>query len=280
MHPRTFIAIAAALLLLVSTAVASTDSEEEIMQRYLAKVQKKHTTRVTWISAYFSLNRIDRDNDYNKFANYETLNFTDAAIPWLGEATMLGADFGMVFNNSFAWTLGLQYWLEMGESLEGTYYYEPSGTYVENPESRIQVFGITTGLQYYLKNRPSKTGELEKMAVRVGAGCGFYKAKWEVWEDYWDLNLTTSYTDASSDAFEDQTLGFNLHMGIDYPTQAFGLILGVDFGYLALKFDNVAWVNTWDQEVVASYTGDVDGRVDLDLSGFTGKIELKRFFCW
>jgi len=268
------------MLLLASTAVGSTDSEEEIMQRYLTKVRKKHTTRVTWISGYFSLDRIDRDNDYNKFANYETLNFTDATIPWLGESKMLGADFGLLFNNRFAWTLGFQYWFKMGESLEGIYYYEPSGTYVENPETQISVFGITTGVQYYLKNRPNKTGELEKMAVRVGGGAGFYKAKWEVWEDYQDLNLATNYTDASSEAFEDQTLAFNVNVGIDYPTQAFGLILGVDLGYLFLKFDNVAWYNTWDQEVVASYTGDVDGRVDLDLSGFTGKIELKRFFRW
>jgi len=280
MRSRVFLTIASSFLLLVSSAVASSDSEEEILQRYMNKIQKKRTSRMTWMSAHFSVNRIDRDNDYNAFANYETLNFTDATIPWLGEATTLGADFGMVFSNSFAWTLGFEYWFELGESLEGTYYYEPSGTYVENPESKINVFGITTGIQYYLKNRPSRTGELEKMAVRVGAGCGFYKVKWEVWEDYWDFNLVTNYTDASSAAFEDQTLGFNVNMGIDYPTRAFGLILGVDLGYLALKFDNVSWVNTWDQEVVASYTGDADGRVDLDLSGFTAKVELKRFFCW
>ncbi len=280
MRPKTFFAIATSFLLLVSTAAASSDSEEEILQRYMNKIQKKHTARVTWVSGYFAIDRIDRDSDYNKFANYETLNFTDATIPWLGESKMLGADFGMIFDNSFAWTLGLQYWFKMGESLEGIYYYQPTGTYIENPESQIKVFGITTGIQYYLKNRPTKTGDLEKMAVRVGAGVGFYKAEWEVWEDYWDLNLSTNYTDASSASFEDQTLGFNVNMGIDYPTQAFGLILGVDLGYLFLNFDNIAWVNTWDQEIVASYTGDADGRVDLDLSGFTGKIELKRFFCW
>jgi hypothetical protein len=45
-----------------------------------------------------------------------------------------------------------------------------------------------------------------------------------------------------------------------------------------LNFKNVAWYNDQDQEIVASYTGDADGRVDLGLSGFRAKIELKRFF--
>ncbi len=280
MLPRILLLLAALTFLLASTAVGGTKSEDEYVAKYLSKIEKKHTQKLGWFSGYFSLNRINRFNDYNKFANFETTNFTDATIPWLGEAKIFGLDMGLVFARRFAWNISGEYWLKLGESLEGTYFYEPTGTYIENPSTEITVYGASTGLQYYFLNPPTLTGILENFALRGGFSVGFYKAKWDVWEDYQNLNLATNTPDASSASFEDQTVSFAATLGLDYPTRIFNLVLGVDFGYQYLNFDNVAWFNEDDQEIIATYTGTSEGRVDLGLSGFRGKIELKRFIAW
>lgn len=280
MRPRTFLMLAAMTLLLASTAVCGDDSEDEFVRKYLGKIESKHTQKLSWISGYFSVDRINRDNDYNSFASYETTNFTDATLPWLGEAKILGLDMGLVFNRRFAWNIGAEYWMKMGHTLEGTYFYEPTGTYIENPSSEITVYGVSTGLQYYFMNPPSPTGQFNNLALRGGASVGFYKAKWDVWEDYQNLNLATSTSEPSTESFEDQTVGFSAVLGLDYPTRIFNLVLGVDFGYQYLNFDNVAIYNEADEEIIATYTGDSDGRVDLELSGFRGKIEIKHFISW
>ena len=54
----------------------------------------------------------------------------------------------------------------------------------------------------------------------------------------------------------------------------------MDANYLYLNFGNVAAYNSSDQEIVATYSGEEDGRVDLGMSGFRGKVELKRYFSW
>ena len=56
--------------------------------------------------------------------------------------------------------------------------------------------------------------------------------------------------------------------------------IGVDFGYMYLNFKNIAWYNSADEEIVVTYNNSEDSRVDLGLSGFRGKVELKRFFTW
>ncbi|MEW6412267.1 MAG: hypothetical protein AB1483_07315 [Candidatus Zixiibacteriota bacterium] len=281
MRPRIIIALTGICLLLSAVIVNAGDSsEDEFIQKYMNKIEKKHTKKLTWVSGYFALNRINRDNDYNKFASYETVNFTDATISWLGDAKTFGLDFGMMFNKRFAWSVGVEYWLKIGESLEGSYFYEPVGAYIENPSSEVHVYGASTMIQYYFYNPPKVDQELENISLRVNAGVGFYQAQWDVWSEYQNLNLATNTSDADNATFKDQALGFSFGAGADYPTRVFGLVLGVDFKYLYLNFDNVAWYNDQDEEIIASYTGDSDGRVDLGLSGFTGKLELKRFFSW
>ncbi len=280
MRLRTLLVISAVFLLAASATVNATDKEEDFINKYLKKVEKKHTKKLTWISGYFAVNRINRENDYNRFAITETMNFSDATIPWLGEAKMFGLDFGIVFNRRFAWNLGGEYWLKTGTTLEGSYYYEPTGSYIENPSSQVSLYGASTGLQYYFYNPPSQSGQLDGVALRAGAGVGFYKAKWEVWQEYQNLNLATNTTEATDATFEDQAIGFSFGFGVDYPTRVMNLVLGLDFGYLYLNFDNVAWYNEQDEEIIATYTGDTEGRVDLGLSGFKGKVEIKHFFSW
>ncbi|UCE23212.1 MAG: hypothetical protein JSU74_07855 [Candidatus Zixiibacteriota bacterium] len=280
MRLRTLLVISAVFVLAASVTANASDSEEEFVNRYLKKIEKKHTKKLTWISGYFAVNRINRENDYNRFATAETMNFTDATIPWLGEAKMFGLDFGLIFSRRFAWSLSAEYWLKIGSTLEGSYYYEPTGAYIENPSSEVSLYGASTGLQYYFYNPPTLSGELNGVALRAGAGVGFYKAQWEVWQDYQNLNLATSLTEATDAKFGDQAIGFSFGFGADFPTRVWNLVLGLDFQYLYLNFDNVAWYNDWDQEIIATYTGDSEGRVDLGLSGFKGKVELKHFFSW
>lgn len=280
MRLRTLALLMGVIFLFATTVASQTSSEDEFINNYLKKIEKKHTSRLTWISGYFSFNRINRDNDYNRFANLESVNFTDASVSWLGDAKVLGVDFGLLFGKRFGWTLSGEYWLKMGETLEGTYYYEPAGTYLENPASEIQVFGASTGIQYYLMNPPKVGASAKDLSVRVGAAVGYYQVKWDLWDEYQDLNLATNTTDASSATFQDSGPGFFMNVGIDYPTKVWNLVLGVDMCLQYLEFDNVAWYNSSEQEVVASWSGDSDGRVDLEFTGLRGKVELKHFFSW
>ncbi|UCD63963.1 MAG: hypothetical protein JSW34_00620 [Candidatus Zixiibacteriota bacterium] len=280
MRLRTFTMLVGAILILTSAATAGSSSEDEFVADYLKRLEKKHTTRLTWLSAHFTFNRINRDNDYNKFANYESLYMTDGAFPWLGDGKSFGLDFGIVFAKRFAWMLGGEYWLKMGTTLDGTYYYTPSGTYVENPSSEVRLMGASTGIQYYLFNAPKKEGRSNKLSVRVGAGVGFYQVKWDLWEEYQDLNLSTDVSDAGTATFMDTSPGFTVNLGIDYPTKIWDIVLGIDMSVMYLNFDNVAWYNTQEQEIVATWTGDADGRVDLEFTGIRGKVELKHFFVW
>ena len=80
--------------------------------------------------------------------------------------------------------------------------------------------------------------------------------------------------------FKDSNIGLSLSAGAEYPLNFGSMSLGVDVNYLYLNFNNVAWYNSQDQEVVASYAGNIESRVDLGLSGVRGRIELKKFFNW
>ena len=59
-----------------------------------------------------------------------------------------------------------------------------------------------------------------------------------------------------------------------------GLVLSGEASYLHLNFTNVAWYNSVDQEVVATYGGTDATRVDIALSGVRAKINLKKYFSW
>ena len=272
--------VAALVLLFALSSVMATETEEELTRKFLDRAEKKHTTKLTWISGYFSFNRINRDNDYNKFANYESNNFTNSSVSWLGDTESFGLDLGIVFNNKWAWSVGGEYWMEMGQELTGSQYYSPTASFIENPSSTVKVFGITTGVQYYLMNAPEKSGELKSLALRTGISAGLYSVSWDLWSDYSNLNLSTSTSTGTNTTYKDNAPSVSLHLGADYPINFYGLNMGLDMSYLYLNFDKVAWYNGQEDEIVASYDGTPDGRVDLNFSGFRGKIEIKRFFTW
>lgn len=268
------------LLVFAAGSFVNAETEDEIVNKYLNRLEKKHVKKVSWISGSFNFHRINRDNDYNKFANYESNNLTGGEFSWLGDGFNFGLDMGVIFNRRFAWSVGGEYWMQMGEELSGTYSYLPTATTLENPKSEIKLYGISTGLQYYLMNPPTEDGILNGLAVRAGGTVGFYQVSWDLWSEYENLNLATNSSTGNNTTFKDNSAGFSFGMGIDYPLNFLKMNVGVDFNYLYLNFDNVAWYNQVDDEVVATYDGTSDGRVDLGFSGFKGKVEIKRFFSW
>ncbi|HWR82113.1 MAG TPA: hypothetical protein VN285_02300 [Candidatus Deferrimicrobium sp.] len=281
MHTK-LAAITIGLIVAAGSSWAKTgETEQDIINRYLKKTESKHTRRITWASATFRFDRINRDNDYNKFANYSSNHFSSTDIPWLGDAKSFGVDLGMFVGRKMAWSLGGEYWLKLGTNQSGPLPYTPpsgSPTIVENLVSEVKVWGVSTSVQYYLLNPPNKETLLSLPAVRISGMAGFYQVSWEVWDNYENLNLSTSYPEAINTTFKGSAPAFALMIGADYPLHFGNLALGVDVGMLYLNFTNVAWYNPTDQEIVATYAGTTDSRVDLNMTGIRGKIELKRFF--
>ena len=267
----------------LSVVPAMAETEDEIVSRYFKKIEKEHVRKLGWISFNYSMNRINRHNDYNDFATLETNNFNNGTVNWLSQANSFGFDAGIVFNEKFAWSLGGEYWLKMGQNESGSYSYTPPGglqTAVSDLKSTIKVSGFHTGLQYYFKGNPNVDYGLNQVALRGGFTVGYYKSTWEVWDGYDQYNLTTGTMATSTDSFEGSAPSFSVGLGFDYPMNIMGLSLGVDASYLNLNFTNVAWYNSVDQEIVASKDGTEDGRIDLNFSGVRGKVEVKKFFTW
>jgi len=279
---RRFVCFAGALILALSTvSVVSADTEQEMVNRFLQRAEKKQQKKLSWFAVNYQMNRINRNNDYNSFSNYISTQVSNADIPWLSQANTFGVDFGVAFRNNFAWTIGGEYWLKLGVDQSGSFTYDPplgTAVTVDNIRSEVKVYGVTTGLQYYLMNAPDPKDEIFKPSVRVNGVVGYYHAAWDLWPEYENLNLATGTADGTNTTFEGNAPGVSLGLGADYPLNFWGLAFSADFSYLYLNFTNVAWYNSQDQEVVVTYNGAEDGRVDLDLSGFRGKVELKRYF--
>ncbi len=276
--------ISAAIVTIFGAAtVWAGESEQDIINRYTKKIEKKHQVHTSWISTNFTMNRINRDNDYNKFATYQTAYMGNGELNWLNTAKSFGADFGLMVNKKIAWTVGGEFWGKFGQTLSGTYTYTPpnSGAVtVTNPESKISVYGFNTGMQYFLYNAPGPNSNLAKPSLSLTGSVGYYSATWDVWDEYQNLNLSTSTPAGTNSSFTGNTAGFTFGLGGAYPLKVWGLNLGMDLHYLYLNFKNVAWYNTAGQEIVATYNDTPEGRVTLGLSGIRGKLELKKYFNW
>ena len=281
MRLKSVLSIVCILTLLCSTLALAQETEQDIVNRYLQKAEKQHTTKLGWAAASFSYNRINRNNDYNSFANVTDGQFGGSGLSWLDNAKAFGVEFGTIFKGKFAWSLGGEYWLKLGETISGTYTYTPPlGTAVQvtDPTSEIQVYGIYTGFQYYLVNPPDKNEFLKAAAVRIGGTVGYYGASWDLWQQFENLNLSTAMPEDQNTTFKGSAPGFTIGLGVDYPIKLANLALGADVEYLYLNFKNVAWYNSQDEEIIASFTGEENGRVDLGLSGVRARVQLKRFF--
>jgi hypothetical protein len=280
---RKAIGVILALALAGSISVEAQVKEQSIVDQYLQKSENMHVRKLGWVSLNFGVNRINRNNDYNTFATIESALLDGASLSWLSQAYSFGADFGVVLHDKFTWSLGGEYWLNLGESFDGTFNYFPSGglpATITDLQSKISVYGGYTGFGYYVINPPSKSDQLRNLAVKVGGTVGLYLAKWNLWQDYQNLNLSTSQPANVNTTFQGTAPGFTIDLGVEYPVGIWNLAAVIDINYLYLNFGNIAWYNSNDEEIIVSWDGTDDGRVDLTFSGFRGKFEMKRFFSW
>ncbi|MBI5265832.1 MAG: hypothetical protein HY851_01240 [candidate division Zixibacteria bacterium] len=286
MRTRILVALAIVFALGSTAAVCAGETEREIVNRYVKKFEKKRIKHTGWLSLTFNLNRLNRDNDYNKFATYQNSQFTGATFKWLNTGQIFGADFGAIIYNKLAFTIGGEYWMTLGQSFQGTYTYTPpvgASTQITDPASSISVHGLVTGLQYYILNHPYDLvghAPTNKPVVKVTGQVGFYRTSWKLWSQYENMNLSTASPEPSNTSFTGSAAGLIFGMGVDYPLKVAGLSLGVDMNYLWLNFKKVSWYNSADQEVVASWNGTPQGRIVMGLSGVRGRIELKKHFTW
>ena len=274
----TILLVAVLAVVFVAPLASAQTSEQDMVNKYLQKAEKKHTYKLGWASLFFQGNRVNRDNHYNRFAQYVTPQFSSGQIDMLDKAFSFGGDFGLVFKQKIAWFVGGEYWLKQGNTISGDIVYNSQT--ISNPSSELKVIGMYTGMQYYVMNAPTPTELLTGLAVRVNGTVGFYSANWELWDEYQNLNLSTSTAESQNTTYKGSAPGFSLGFGVDYPISFWNMAIGADMNYLFLNFDNVAWYNSQDEEIVATYSGTANHRVDLQLSGVRGKIELKRYFSW
>ncbi len=271
------------LVFAASIAAEASPSEQEAIDRYLKVAQKRHAHKLGWLSGNFTLNRINKNNDYNKFSVNETSNFASSAVAPLDQAYSFGIDGGIIFPSNMAWSFGAEYWLKQGQNESGSFTYTPRGgspVSISNLNSEIKVFGFYTGIQYYVSGAPSVDYLNSSIAIRLGGNIGYYQASWDIWQGYNNLNLSTSTSNNQTNTFKGTAPGYSIGIGVDYPLSIFGLSTGFDFSYLYLNFKNIAWYNSIDQEIIATYDPNQNSRVNLGMSGFRGKIEIKKFFSW
>jgi len=281
---RKLILLIGMLFLFVAVGSAFGQTEDEVVASFMKKAQKKHKTKVGFFSANFSYGLLKDDNGFNQFTDYANARITPGnPIFGIWRSYQLSANFGMMLSSKTVMKFGFDYWLKMGSNQTGDYTLsiEPLGTQTDiNLKSQLQVMGFSVGADYYLTNPPDKYGVVHALALRIGATGGFYMAKWEVWEGLTSYNLVTSSFETNNDPFKDNSLGFTVTAGFDYPTPVWNMLIGLDVGYQYLNFDNIKSYNTVDEELYLSASDSGTDRIDLDLSGFRGKIELKKFFSW
>lgn len=266
--------------LFLAGGLQASNKESEMVNKFLKQTQEKRTQKLSWFSAHFMLNRINRHNEYNTFADLESANVTGASLSWLGEAKSFGVDMGIIARQRFALSLGGEYWTKLGDNLTGPFNYAPTGTTVEKLTSQVSVYAVTAGVQFYPLSHPSLVNQIEGLSFRLGGTVGWYHATWDLWQEYRSLNLSTSSYESENIPFTGSSIGLAAVVGADYPLGWKNFAIGLEAGYLYLNFNNIAWYNSSDDEVVVTYNGASDGRVDLNLSGIRAKFEFKRYFSW
>lgn len=259
------------------------DKEQELVNQFLKKTESKHVQKLSWMSVGFSVDRVNRNNDYNSFASSLNTQLDGGKFSWIGNATAFSAEFGAFVKSRLAWSVGGEYWLKIGQTLNGSVTYAPSGgtpAVITNPRSEIKTLGFFTSLSYYVMNAPKPSQPSNGLSAFIGGSVGYYQVSWDLFSEYQNLNLATAAPDGANTTFKGSAPGFSAQVGLEYPVKFGGLVLSGEASYLHLNFDNVAWYNSVDQEVVATYGGTNDSRVDIALSGVRAKINLKKYFSW
>ncbi len=272
------------MICLSAGMVYAGDSEQDVVNRFLQKteVPKKHSQHTGWFSVNGQYNRMSRGTDYNKFDAYLNTQLSGGQFVGQYNAKSIGADLGTMISKRVALSIGGEYWLKYSEKVSGTAQYTPAGgspVTLTDPTSEVSVIGGFAAVQVYVMNAPSAQHFNKGISAWVGSTVGYYSVNWNVFQQYQNLNLSTSQPDGSNAAFTGSAPGFSLNAGVEYPIIP-GLNMSASANYLYLNFSNVAWYNASNQEVVATYDGTQSGRVNLTFNGLRGQISLRKYFSW
>ena len=266
----------------VSPILAQT--EDEIIAQYLKKAEKQRKHQIYFFSCSFAYGKLASQSDYNKFYNHTNLNVTPGdPLTGIWRSKQFGADFGMMVSKRASIKLGFEYWMKLGNGSTGDYNLGVSPLGLQEDfdlRSEVSVYGFSGGFDYYLKNPPDNNGLINTLSVKVGAGAGYYNAKWELWDAASSFNLSTEIPETNNEALTGSAPGISGWVGVDYPIGIFGLLASVNVNYLYLNFDNIRVYNDLNEELYVSFSDNPTDRVDLDFSGLRGKLEFKRYFRW
>jgi hypothetical protein len=274
---KRILPLVAAIFLLTAVSPLFAQTEDEIVAKYLQKIEKKHKHKMGFASAYFKYGKLKNDIGYKEFnfsASSDITTISGSVDPDVGiwRSKEFGFNFGMLISKSVAFKLGFDYWLTMGDNVEvdqtmtiGTFDFDDTYT----AKSDVSVYGLKVGFDYFLTNPPDQSGTIPGLAVKVGGGGGIYMASWKLW----------SADDQDSEPLKANAPGFWIHGGLEYPTNVMGLVLAADASYFFLNFKNLDSYNQAGGELDLTYPDD-GKELALNFSGPRGKIELKRYFQW
>jgi hypothetical protein len=290
MRSKFFSFLVLGLALLVAVPAFS-QSEDEIVASFLKKTEKKKSKHAV---GFFVLNgsygRISRDNKYNYFAGRVTplvtsTNGSSTLVDDISNTQEISGAIGFMTSRKTAVSLGFSYWLKLGSSRTGDFNLSLVNENDPNPhagfdlKSEVKVIGACANFDYFLSNPPDKDGVLRKLAVKLTAGGGYYKASWQLWDGFAGYNLTSLQSEAVGGKLSGSAPGGNLGISAEYPINFGGLIMEGLLRYTYLNFTNMKWYNGSNQEVVATYN-ESGSRVDLNFSGPRVQLGFKRYFSW
>jgi hypothetical protein len=272
------------ILVIALAGSAFSQTEDEIIAKYLKKTEKKHNPKVGFVGLTGAYGKLPNETDYLKFRNYYNNNIVPGnPIDGIWRSKQFGLEMGMMFARQFSFKVGFEYWLKMGSEVTGDYTLavEPLGVQSDfTINSEVQVYGFSAGFDYYFLNPPSNKGVVNALSVRLGANGGLYMAKWEIWSGASAFNLSLENFEQASDPYTGSAPTFSVWLGADYPIQFFGLLLGAEVDYRYLNFNKLHAYNDLGEELYVTYSADSADRVKLDFSGLRGKVVLKRYFTW
>lgn len=281
---RKLLPLLAVILIIALAGSAFSQTEDDIIAKYLKKADKKQKVKVGFIALTGSYGKLPNETDFLKFRNYANNNISPGnPIDGIWRSKQFGIELGMMIAKQFAVKAGFEYWLKMGNEVSGDYTFaiEPLG--IQNSftvKSEIQVYGFSAGIDYYPLNPPDKRGSLNSLSVRLGASGGLYMAKWDIWSGAGAFNLSLDNFEQNSDPFTGSAPAFSAWVGADYPIRLFDLLLGAEVDYQYLNFDKLHSYNNLGEELFVTYSANSSDRVKLDFSGFRGKILIKKYFTW
>jgi hypothetical protein len=281
---KKLVPLFAVIFLFTIAASAFSQTEDDIIAKYLKKAEKKQRVKVGFFALTGSYGKLPNESDYTKFTSYVNNKITPGLpLEGIWRSKQFGAEMGMMIARQLAIKVGFEYWLKMGNEVTGDYTMaiEPLGTHSNfNIKSEIQVYGFGAGMDYYLLNPPDKDGLANALSLRLGAGGGYYMAKWDIWSGASTFNLSLDNYEQNSDPLKGSTPAFSAWVGADYPIRLFNLMFGVDINYQYLNFTKLHSYNNLGEELYVTYSDSSSDRVKLDFSGFRGKVVFKKYFTW